>query len=596
MPLSSFQTNAVTEDRKRELLLEARRARLSWIQSSLPYKQHFSNSKESVKKSNTIESSDNTNQSDDNDNHNHAIDILSDAPVAKYLPSAVPVLNNLLHSKKDLPIQAWTDQIKTRRERIQSEALVNTLDDHAFMFYYQEILQRLSTPESMDLVQGMRHFVRSFSDLAKQPVQDMDKLVSSIQKHMESVYSVIAVHSSWRGDNTHETKMMLETFVYSKCNGMILDALRKEEDEGDAEENKFTERLEFLQFVQPGNLDIDCVNIGKGDDSWKDILSKPIALLQNIDRLYSPSQMLRCILEVYRGVNDALKKALASEEVQNGSSTRMPSADDILPTLILTFLCAKPKHILTNLRFLELFATQQQMRGEAGYAFTNLFSATQFIKELDLEMEGDTENSRPTLNIDSADLKQRLSMFQEKVNATKTKNDNDTHADSDLDETNKACAESNILDDRKMVSHVHLPVSELTAARLRGENITQWAMKWIDEKHACSLDFHTASGEKTAQTSKETSSSVLQAATQPSLPDGFKRSYRFLATEPDDIRMSDIPSLLEEYRMLVRTTEILLVDQSNLVSKQRDFAMASKKDNLEVSLAQASSVMEARIS
>jgi hypothetical protein len=117
-------------------------------------------------------------------------------------------------------------------------------------------------------------------------------------------------------------------------------------------------------------------------------------------------------------------------------------------------------------------------------------------------------------------------------------------------------------------------------------------MKWIDEKHTSSLELHTASGEKTAQTGDETALSALQATTQPSLPDGFKRSYQFLATEPDDIRMSDIPALLEEYRMLVRTTEMLLVGQSNLASKQRDLAMISKKGNLEVSLAQASNVME----
>jgi hypothetical protein len=585
MSTSSIQANTVTEDRKRELLMEARRARLSWIQSSLPYKH---SNEEIVKKSNTIGSSDKPDRTD-NDN----IDILKDAPIAKHLPSAIPVLNNLLQSKSDLPIQAWTDKIKTRRERIQSEALVNALDDHAFIFYYQEILQRLSMPESMDLVQGIRHFVRSFSDLAKQPGQAVHKLVSSIQKHMESVYSVIAVHSSWRGDNTHETKMMLETFVYSKCNGMILDALRKEDDGGDnAEENKFTDRLEFLQFIQPSHLEIDCFPTGEVEDSWKDILSKPITLLQSIDRLYSPTQMLRCVLEVYRGVNDALKTALASEKALDGSSTRMPSADDILPTLILTLICARPNQILTNLKFLELFATQEQMRGEAGYAFTNLFSATQFIRELDLDREGETENGGPTLKIDSADLKQKLSMFQDKVNESRIDNDDTAHDATTLDGESKTSAESNTLDERKIVSHVHLPVSELTAARLRGEDITQWAMKWIDEKHTSSLELHTASGEKTAQTGDETALSALQATTQPSLPDGFKRSYQFLATEPDDIRMSDIPALLEEYRMLVRTTEILLVGQSNLASKQRDLAMISKKGNLEVSLAQASNVME----
>mmetsp|Transcript_12450 Transcript_12450/g.18629 ORF Transcript_12450/g.18629 Transcript_12450/m.18629 type:complete len:590 (-) Transcript_12450:774-2543(-) len=586
--MPAAQNNAVTEERKRELLMEARRARLSWIQSSSPYKLLS----EAVKtKSHSAESPHKFNKPDD------SIYIINDAPIAKHLPSTVPVLNSLLHSKSELPIKTWTDKIKAQQERIHSEALVDTLDDHAFLFYYREVLQRLLMPESMDLVQGMRHFVRSFSNLAKQPSPNVGKLVSSIQAHMESVYDVIAAHSSWKGDNTHETKMMLETFVYSKCNGMILDAL-KENDGGDKEENKFMERLEFLQFVQPGHLEIDCISLGRREnDAWKDILSQPVILLQSLDLVYSPSQMLRCILELYREVNDALKAALASEEAQENSventSTRMPSADDILPTLILTLICARPKNILNHLKFLELFATPEQMRGEAGYAFTNLFSATQFIQELDLDMEGEKDSGRPTLHIDAAELKQKLSIFQEKVNAAQTKNN--THgnlAESGVKDEHEVDVGDASTDETKTLSHIHLPVSELTAARLRGENVTEWAMKWIDEKHTSLFNLQTASGEKTTHIGNETHASAPQAIAQPPLPNGFKRSYQFLATEPHDIRMSDIPTLLEEYRMLVRTTETLLVERNTLETKRRELAMHSKKDSLEILLAEASNMME----
>ena len=592
--MPAAQTNAVTEERKREILMEARRARLSWIQSSSPYK--LSSSSEVVKtKSHSAESPHNFNLPVD------SLDILNDAPIAKHLPSTVPVLNSLLHSKSELPIKTWMDKIKARQERIHSEALVDTLDDHAFVFYYREVLQRLLMPESMDLVQGMRHFVRTFSNLAKQPSPNVDFLVSSIQTHMESVYDVMAAHSSWRGDNSHETKMMLETFVYSKCNDMILDVL-KEQNGSDEEENKFMERLEFLQFVQPGHLEIDCINLGrKVNESWKEILSQPVILLQSLDLVYSPSQMLRCILELYREVNDALKVALASEESQEkiveNTPNRMPSADDILPTLILTLICARPKNILNHLKFLELFATPEQMRGEAGYAFTNLFSATQFIQELDLDldlvMEGEKDSGRPTLHIDPAELKQKLSIFKEKVNVTQTNNNTDGDlAESQVEEEQGVDVGRKITDETKTLSHIHLPVSELTAARLRGENVTEWAMKWIDEKHTSLFNLQTASGEMITSTGNETHASASQAKAQPPLPNGFKRSYKFLATEPHDIRMSDIPTLLEEYRMLVRTTETLLVERNTLETKRRELAMHSKKKSLEILLAEASNMME----
>lgn len=437
----------------------------------------------------------------------------------------------------------------------------------------------------------MRHFVRSFHDLFENDASALgqgaggagiDNMISSIHKYLASVYSSIASHHSWGGDNTSETKMMLETFIYSKCHEVIMKALRNSDVFTlDKDELEFGERLVFLQFVNPSHLEIPyfCSLPSKRDGLWKDVLSKPIMLLQSLDNMYSPAQMLRCILEVYRGVNDALKLVIAGSD----GAGRMPSADDCLPTIILCMICAKPR-ILTNLKFLEVFATNEQMRGEAGYAFTNLFSATQFIRELDLDMDGEAGSSRPSLHIAPEELKQKLTDFK-----TKMRGD----VNFSCDHKNDPVIESEI---KQIPAHANMnvyppitvPVHVVTAARLSGDDPSDWALKWLTS-NTSSMDLRldssllsTESGEGTEQAAGKTT-----RANAPPFPEGFTRSYKFLATEPNDIRISDIPALLDEYKLLVRTTEILLMERNMMERNTILNQMKNKKEILDQSLAEA---------
>ncbi|OEU10679.1 hypothetical protein FRACYDRAFT_246433 [Fragilariopsis cylindrus CCMP1102] len=113
------------------------------------------------------------------------------------------------------------------------------------------------------------------------------------------------------------------------------------------------------------------------------LLKEPIKALQSIEAFYSPYEKLQRVLDVFRGVNVALTK----------TSKTVPSADDVLPTVILVI---------------------EYLRGEAGYAFTNLYSAAQFLQELDLNISEDDDNGKSnrsnnnSLSISSDELKRGL--------------------------------------------------------------------------------------------------------------------------------------------------------------------------------------------
>ncbi len=691
----------VTPERKHELLMEARHSRLSWVQSaSIPYKQNqesslalrpgddgvgvHPSSRESEKSSPSAPNKPSKEKED-------PLSILNSSPLCQEMPSTIPVLRSLLTTTTDSitnktssigeaatiaqnvldtsvsaayvqTLEKWKEKIQANAASMHRDQLVGALDDHAFLFYYKEVIDRLCMPESMDVVQGMRCFVRTFvalgntltsssssntrttrdkdrdtdgnemkggsntsdgdndrnfgSDVMDDNTsnQNLDRLVQSIQKYISSLHESLANHDSWREGTelSSETKMMLDTFIYSKCHQTIMIEGLLVDDQLVRGEAELGERLDFLDhFVNPAHLEIGCFmddDTGEGDQKWKSGLKLPVTLLQSLDKMYSPAQMLRCILEVYRGVNNTLKTAII-ERSSHGDG-RGPSADDVLPTLILSIINAKPRKLLTVLRFLENFATEEQLRGEAGYAYTNLFGATQFIRELDLDVteegEEDKEDdgrrgARPSLSIAPEVLKEKLSEFREKLEAVKSTGDvvenadNDDHVKVNDESSTGDSTDYTVADDRtdkqsNILRRIRIPVNEVTAARLRGEDLTEWAKEWsVSQQLQYSSNLSTASGESTGQTDAE-DESVLANTTLP-LPEGFTRSYKFLATEADDIRMSDIPSLLEEYRMLVRTTEILIMERNAVATKQHKLEMKNKKEHLDHSLAEVSSAI-----
>jgi hypothetical protein len=288
--------------------------------------------------------------------------------------------------------------------------------------------------------------------------------------------------------------------------------------------------------------------------------------------------MLRCILDVYRGINDTLKNLFLHHE-----GGKAPSADDILPTLILTVICARPKKIMSILTFVEWFATDEQKRGENGYAFATLYSAMQFIKELDLEQtnDGEKDTSKPTLHMSQAEMKERLRNYLEcKKDVFSGQEINVTHSSS---HTEGVTQDMDTSSSRSLDAYQPISISlhEVTAARLRGENLNEWAQRYIDS--------NKESWKQSAQIQDDEEKKQFESLHQQetlSLPDGFTRSYKYLSADPNNVRLVDIPGILEEYSMLVRAVETLISERNSYLRHHRKDETKLKKERLEASLAE----------
>lgn len=513
----------VTAERKAELLQEARAQRRKWVQKiPLPYA--------SARDPNNLWSLD-----------DRLYPVQSSA-ASKRMTSATKILSELYGLERQSktpeeiaqrvnelikPIRS-DEPIKEQDEQTLAEALLK--DDSESLQSYHDFWKTLLKPECAMLIQGMLNFLGNLEGAS------MDRLAGAMKSYLDSTTESLKQHVAWRDRPDVDflaVRRALESFVYGQAQSL----LDKVEWTGlfSISDEEWVDRLHKLQFVDPNHLEIACLT--KNSIPLDELLSEPIAAMTSIEQYYSPYEKLQRILAVYKGVNAALSTALN----QNGDGElKLPSADDVLPTIILTVLKAKPTYMFRNLQLIEVFAPQEYLRGEAGYAYTNLYGAVQFLQDLNMEEPN-------SLSISPEDFRKGLA---ESVSKAQQRLIVDASDDMSALE--------------KLSTDVDISVQDVREARLRGVTVDlEWAIQHRkDHPEKYGLDAGTS---------------------QPApLPDGFSRSYSFLSANPQDIRLSDLPKLLAEYKMLVRTTEQLLGERGARLAqekKRRDLERNQKLDD-----------------
>mmetsp|Transcript_38597 Transcript_38597/g.44061 ORF Transcript_38597/g.44061 Transcript_38597/m.44061 type:complete len:548 (-) Transcript_38597:27-1670(-) len=475
---SSILPRTVTEDRKNDLLREARSNRLAWIQSvPLPYFREGG--------------------------------LLNKFHIVKELPSVTKILTYLygqpLTSSRfsELVPQRDGSAIRSGEEILEDELAESlSLELETILQDYEAFVQQIKQPESAAIVNGLRH---SLSNV------DQSNLTVAIRNLIVSTWEQFQRQQGPKG----WTKRSLESFLYGQTQAIINKSLKNEKNQ----DKDCHLKLQQLSFVTPEHLDLTYF----GDlDMARAQLSRAISLLLSMQTFHSPYEKLQIIFNCYHQVNEALTKAQIGKP---------PSADDVLPALILTVLQGQPKHLVSNLRMIEIYASPEYLRGEAGYAYTSLYGAVQFLLELNLKDENPS-----SLTISAQDFRKGLKASQFSM-------------EKQLDVKRRIQDPIDITTPKSF----SIPVSEVRAARLRGEDISlEWAQAY----------FVT---DKTILNEKISKEEVEQDLLLP----GFTRNYSFLAARPEDIRMSELPQLLGEYRTLVRAIETLLANRAQKASSER---------------------------
>jgi hypothetical protein len=476
---------------------------------------------------------------------------------------------------------------------------------------YEEFVDAMLLPESAVTVQGMKNFVRQFAavQFSKKKDDDDDKLVrnmaSVVNGQIRSSYeslatknNIIAIASDAQNQGQPDwDRRSLESFLYGQVKPVVDTTLDRILGNSEAPpspsspflmtQKSFDKRLEELQFLQPSHLELKCLS----DDSdastsqtkLESLLEGPIKALQSIESFFSPYEKLCRVLDVYHGVNVALKNA----------SKALPMADDVISAMILIIVKASAgqtksktktgnkaslKNLLRDLHFVENFALQEYKRvggGEVEYAFTSLYGAVYFLQgvELDFDREESCGGSN-RLCISNEELRRGLEKSQAlaaknnaKWNATTTGSNGygekpkgliahgvaELLGGSDPDGSRYVgTGASNFVPNPRQLS-----VREVRAARLRGETLDlEWALRRQEGQ--------PGGPEQVSGHAEMSSSSPTKS---PSRSVFTPQRYTFLGVRPESIKLSDLPRLLDEYRKLVLANEQLLGEHQRANNK-----------------------------
>mmetsp|Transcript_11512 Transcript_11512/g.33126 ORF Transcript_11512/g.33126 Transcript_11512/m.33126 type:complete len:752 (+) Transcript_11512:162-2417(+) len=506
----------------------------------------------------------------------------------------------------------WESETTSKGTTTQNSGGKTDIDDDQSSLYedlrtaYVEFLDAMVLPESAVTVQGMKNFVRQFAtspnSTKKYDNYDLQvrNMASVVNGHARSSYDSLATKSRSKSNTSEglpdKDRRSLESFLYGQTKAILDFTLDRALGNSTSSPSAFSPfsmtqisfdaRLEELQFLQPSHLEIACLNddVDSNDNSYpstskpqlEKLLKEPIKALRSVEAFYSPYEKLCRVLDVFRGVNAALSK----------TSKTVPSADDVLPTVILVVVKAAAtsgknktkvpplRNLLRDLYFIESFALPEYLRGEAGYAFTNLYGAVQFLQELELDINGDGTSSQSSSNRLSISPKElRHGLERSRADAAKS----NARRNGTLGEGHEGKSKGLISQGVDQLLHdinseknnftasaislvpapSHLSVREVRAARLRGETLDlEWARR-NNEKQVRDSTLSFFGG-------IDSQSSPAKSPSRSKLP---QQRYTFLGIRPENVKLSDLPKLLDEYRKLVLVTDDLLGEQQRVNSK-----------------------------
>ncbi|EMD39246.1 hypothetical protein CERSUDRAFT_112905 [Gelatoporia subvermispora B] len=154
----------------------------------------------------------------------------------------------------------------------------------------------------------------------------------------------------------------------------------------DLEKDRVLEqRIALFGWIEPKHLDVP---EGEGSEGFLTFAQQE---LLKINHYKAPRDKLICILNCCK-VIFGLIRHLHKEE----------GADSFIPVLIYVVLKANPRHLLSNVEFINRFRNPAKLQSEAGYYLSSLMGAVSFIETMDHASLSNITQDEFERNVESA--------------------------------------------------------------------------------------------------------------------------------------------------------------------------------------------------
>lgn len=213
------------------------------------------------------------------------------------------------------------------------------------------------------LVSEIKTFIAENSSKKNHP----DEFVTIIRTFLDQTNSKLAQHELWKGATDEELDNAAEGLEKYLMNKMYKACFQPIASDDALRDQALSDRLSLLSFIKPAHLDIPA--------ELCDDKAIPMAMkeLCKIDTYKAPRDKMVCVLNTCKIINNILQS----------HSDKVSGADEFFPLLVYVVLQSKPPNLHSNVHFIQRFRSPDKLRGEAGYYFTNLQGAIEFVQCVD---------------------------------------------------------------------------------------------------------------------------------------------------------------------------------------------------------------------
>lgn len=413
----------MNDQRKLELLQIARRSRIKWV---LDARDHESTNCTDAQLESAAAAASNSDCSSSShvgsSSSSVSEQLKARIPVSECLQTALNYLSEVIDDGERYDVQTIIDSCVDWDE-YGDDSDENPHDgvEPAASYSYNAFVHQLALPAATDIVKAMQQFIVKFgseyeqsrADRARAPESGVRNNVSyammglsegddngtdhnwsnRIFEFLEHLWARMSSCPLWDGATLEVAKGCAEKFVFKKLHVFLF--LTDYND--DSVNERTMERIESLSFLTPEHLDIKCirqlhrrrqerVRVGASSSSihdpsyskdfLDDVLKQPVGALLEMSKCFCPQDKLMCIKRCAVSIAQLLKESRAD-------SSSLPGADELLPMMIFTIKCCNPRHLHSNLKYLQRYTRPALLISEAGYLLTNFVSAVFFLDNVD---------------------------------------------------------------------------------------------------------------------------------------------------------------------------------------------------------------------
>lgn len=252
--------------------------------------------------------------------------------------------------------------LRPRQRRLSAES--SEAREHFLAF-----LQSLPRSTAQELVRSTQHAVEKIQSVDESlPSDDLAEMVQEVYTTVQERLNGSTTLAS-AGKDVDEIMGEMERYITTRAYSWLF-CRETDEEVGDL---SLCDRLRSLHWVTETQLLETALDFANPD--VRERRDEAIAALIEINSQRAPGDKLAKLVACAEKIFSAL-----SESSAQGTPA---SADEFLPALIHVILAGNPPLLQSNINFISRFALQRRlMSGEAGYYFTNLCCAKNFVQNM----------------------------------------------------------------------------------------------------------------------------------------------------------------------------------------------------------------------